>query len=225
MKNFKRILALLLALCMVFALCACDSGDKGKDKDDDDEEELTDAELIVGTWEATINMNDVLELMGESEDLEALAAYFDFSRIDVGVTFEFDKKGGYEFSFTVDVNDMQSMLRDGMEKMLEDMLVGSGYTVDDLAAEEGMTRDEYLDALMDESFDADEFTDIIEEANQSGSYEIKDGKIYYWQDGEELDEGNYLKYSLDEDDLTIKAEYVDGEDSDAPIYPLDLERK
>ena len=32
-KNMKRFLALLLALCMVFALCACGGGDSGKKED------------------------------------------------------------------------------------------------------------------------------------------------------------------------------------------------
>ena len=77
MKNVKRIAALLLALVMVFALCACSDSGSGKDKDKDDKvekvEKKTDAELIVGTWEATVDMGDYLnaEMAGEP----GMAAY------------------------------------------------------------------------------------------------------------------------------------------------------
>lgn len=228
MKNVKRIAALLLALVMVFALCACsDSGSgSGKDKDKDDKvekvEKKTDAELIVGTWETEMSMTDYYgDDMGE---LEGMEAYFDFDKIKITMTFEFEEDGTYTMSVDGDEAEIKAILRDGFEKLLNDMLEGTGYTLEDAAAEEGMTADEYLDALMEESFGSGDLIDVDDEL---GEYKVKNGKLYLFDEGDELDEGTYYEYKLKGDKLTLVAEYEDGETTEASntIFPLDFVRK
>ena len=149
MKNVKRIAALLLALVMVFALCACSDSGSGKDKDKGEKvEKKTDAELIVGTWETEMSMTDYYgDDMGE---LEGMEAYFDFDKIKITMTFEFEEDGTYTMSVDGDEAEIKAILRDGCVKLINDMLEGTGYTLEDAAAEEGMTADEYIDALMEE---------------------------------------------------------------------------
>ena len=227
MKNVKRIAALLLALVMVFALCACsDSGSgSGKDKDDKVEkvEKKTDAELIVGTWETEMSMTDYYgDDMGE---LEGMEAYFDFDKIKITMTFEFEEDGTYTMSVDGDEAEIKAILRDGFEKLLNDMLEGTGYTLEDAAAEEGMTADEYIDALMEESFGSGDLIDVDDEL---GEYKVKNGKLYLFDEGDELDEGTYYEYKLKGDKLTLVAEYEDGElsdESEAELYPMDFVRK
>ena len=220
MKNVKRIAALLLALVMVFALCACSDSGSGKDKDKG--EKKTDAELIVGTWETEMSMTDYYgDDMGE---LEGMEAYFDFDKIKITMTFEFEEDGTYTMSVDGDEAEIKAILRDGFEKLLNDMLEGTGYTLEDAAAEEGMTADEYLDALMEESFGSGDLIDVDDEL---GEYKVKNGKLYLFDEGDELDEGTYYEYKLKGDKLTRVAEYEDGETTEASdtIFPLDFVRK
>ena len=220
MKNVKRIAALLLALVMVFALCACSDSGSGKDKDKD--EKKTDAELIVGTWETEMSMTDYYgDDMGE---LEGMEAYFDFDKIKITMTFEFEEDGTYTMSVDGDEAEIKAILRDGFEKLLNDMLEGTGYTLEDAAAEEGMTADEYLDALMEESFGSG---DLIDVDDDTGEYKVKNGKLYLFDEGDELDEGTYYEYKLKGAKLTLVAEYEDGETTEASdtIFPLDFVRK
>ena len=221
MKNVKRIAALLLALVMVFALCACSDSGSGKDKDEKVEKK-TDAELIVGTWETEMSMTDYYgDDMGE---LEGMEAYFDFDKIKITMTFEFEEDGTYTMSVDGDEAEINAILRDGFEKLMNDMLEGTGYTLEDAAAEEGMTADEYLDALMEESFGSG---DLIDVDDDTGEYKVKNGKLYLFDEGDELDEGTYYEYKLKGDKLTLVAEYEDGETTEASdtIFPLDFVRK
>ena len=220
MKNVKRIAALLLALVMVFALCACSDSGSGKDKDKG--EKKTDAELIVGTWESEMSMTDYYgDDMGE---LEGMEAYFDFDKIKITMTFEFEEDGTYTMSVDGDEAEIKAILRDGCVKLINDMLEGTGYTLEDAAAEEGMTADEYIDALMEESFGSGDLIDVDDEL---GEYKVKNGKLYLFDEGDELDEGTYYEYKLKGDKLTLVAEYEDGETTEASdtIFPLDFVRK
>lgn len=223
MRNVKRIAALLLALVMVFALCACSGSGKDKDKDKGEKvEKKTDAELIVGTWESEISMTDYYgDDMGE---LEGLEDYFNFDKIKITMTFEFEEDGTYTISVDGDEAEIKAILRDGCEKLLNDMLEGTGYTLEDAAAEEGMTADEYLDAMMEESFGSG---DLIDVDDDTGEYKVKNGKLYLFDEGDELDEGTYYEYKLKGDKLTMLSEYVDGETTEASdtIFPLDCVRK
>ena len=225
MKNVKRIAALLLALVMVFALCACSDSGSGKDKDKDDKvekvEKKTDAELIVGTWEATVDMGDYInaEMAGEPG-----MEYFDFSGVEATLSYEFDEDGDYVLTISMNKEMVEKVFRNAMQKILEEAAAAEGYTLEELAAEEGMTVEELLDAAMEESFDAEDF---FGDETERGSYEIKDGKLYIFDRGDELDEDDYFEYKLKGDKLTPVAEYEDGETTEASdtIFPLDFVRK
>ncbi len=230
MRNVKRIAALLLALVMVFALCACSDSGSGKDKDKDDKVEKVDkktnTDLIVGTWEATVDMGDYLnaEMAGEP-GMAAYAEYFDFSGVEATLSCEFDEDGDYVLTISMNKELLEKVFRNAMQKVLEEAAAAEGYTLEELAAEEGMTVEELLDAVMEESFDAENF---FGDETERGGYEIKDGKLYTFDRGDELDEDDYFEYKLKGDKLTLVAEYEDGElsdESEAGLYPMDFVRK
>lgn len=126
MKKLKRIAALLLALVMVFALCAC-SADGGKDKDSNKKEEVkkTDAELIVGTWESSVNIGDELDKVLESDmDMAEFMSYFDFGGIDITMQIVFDKDGSYSVAYVDDGSSkkIEKAFRDGFVEMFDALL-------------------------------------------------------------------------------------------------------
>lgn len=226
MKNFKRIAALILAFVMVFALCACDNGSaKGKHKDKDKEEvKKTDAELIVGTWEAEIDLSAQIEQELESSpEMADLMSYFDFSDVMITMRLEFDKDGNYTMSYvdrgTKDA--IRAAYIEGFTAMFNEQLAGTGYTIADVAAEENMSEEEYLNALADIGMQSvnSAFGEI-----SSGKYEIEDGKLFMLVDDTEKSDDSYVTYKLSEDELTLKASYLDGEDEHVPFMPLTFDK-
>ena len=225
MKKLKRIAALLLALVMVFALCACSAyGGKDKDsnKDDNKKEEVkkTDAELIVGTWESSVNIGDELEKLLETDtDMAEFMSYFDFSGIDITMQIVFGKDGSYSVAYVDDGSSekIEKAFRDGFVEMFDALLEGTGYTLADVAAQENMTEDEYLDAMVEIAMQS--VTPLYDELS-AGTYEIGDGKLYMIEDGDDKDDGTYTTYKLSKNELTLKASYTDGEkDTDSP-FPM-----
>lgn len=219
MKKLKRMTALLLALVMVFALCACSDSGKGKDKDSDkdndkkEEVKKTDAELIVGTWEGSVDISEALEaLIAELGDNEAeLLSYFDFDGMAFALRVEFSEDGEYVMYYEDDgtLDRLRTAFRDGFEAYLTDQLQGSGYTLEDYAQSEGMSADEYLDALAD--ICTSDMKPYFARDLASGTYEIKDGKLYLISDDDEKDDGTYAVYKLSKNKLVIKETYADGE--------------
>lgn len=225
MKNVKRIAALLLALVMVFALCACSSDDgKGKDKDKG-EAKKTDAELIVGTWEGEIQLGDLIaEELAADPDMGEMASYFDFSDVTATLTFSFEKDGSYTLTMTADNDAFKAAVHKAYEELLTDMLDGTGMTLEDAAAAEGMTVEEFIDAVVEDSVGTD---DVFDDEDDSGEYEIKNGKLYLFAEGDEKDEGTYYEIKLSEGKLTLVASYTDGEidESEARFCPIELAKK
>lgn len=221
MKKLKRIAALLLALVMVFALCAC-SADGGKDKDSNKKEEVkkTDAELIVGTWESSVNIGDELAKVLESDmDMAEFMSYFDFGGIDITMQIVFGKDGSYSVAYVDDGSSkkIEKAFRDGFVEMFDALLEGTGYTFADVAAQENMTEDEYLDAMVEIAMQS--ITPLYDEIS-AGTYEIGDGKLYMIEDGDDKDDDTYTTYKLSKNKLTLKASYTDGEkDTDSP-FPM-----
>lgn len=221
MKKLKRIAALLLALVMVFALCAC-SADGGKDKGSNKKEEVkkTDAELIVGTWESSVNIGDELDKVLESDmDMAEFMSYFDFGGIDITMQIVFDKDGSYSVAYVDDGSSkkIEKAFRDGFVEMFDALLEGTGYTFADVAAQENMTEDEYLDAMVEIAMQS--ITPLYDELS-AGTYEIGDGKLYMIEDGDDKDDDTYTTYKLSKNELTLKASYTDGEkDTDSP-FPM-----
>ena len=171
-------------------------------------------------------MGDYLnaEMAGEP-GMAAYAEYFDFSGVEATLSCEFDEDGDYVLTISMNKEPLEKVFRNAMQKVLEEAAAAEGYTLEELAAEEGMTVEELLDAVMEESFDAENF---FGDETERGSYEIKDGKLYTFDRGDELDEDDYFEYKLKGDKLTLVAEYEDGElsdESEAGLYPMDFVRK
>ena len=210
MKKFSLIMALVLCLTMMLSLASC-----GK---------KTPEELIVGEWEAKLDMTDFF-MEGFEGSLGEGAEYFDFGKIKLTFLAEFEEDGDFvlevdEDSVEAMVDDVKDALRDGMDDYLEAMVADMGVSLDELLAAQGTT----LDALIEESVDSFEVEDLMESFEAvKGEYEIKDGKLYTYTEDE--DEGEYLDFKVDEDTLELDAEDKDDVDEMfADLLPLEFTR-
>lgn len=152
----KKLLALLLALVMIFALAACGAGDT-TNKDDDDKKEKKGLE---DSWTWTITM-----------DSEAMGMEGFDSGFTMAVLFDFTKDG--KFTMTLDEQVMEKSLEDFADAMVD-------YLVDQGAG----SKDE-VQAIVDEMDIASMFEEAMEEMEASGTYKTEGDKLTMMKDGEE----------------------------------------
>lgn len=170
---------------------------------------LTDAEKIVGTWKATVDMTDEMnELFAVDEEM---SKYVKITKFEFSVNLQYKKGGTYkltadEKSFKTAANGLKADVIAGMNAYLEDVIESNGLdmTVEEAAQEAfGMSIDEYVDiAFGDEMVDA-----MTDEAILEGKYKIKSGKLYMSMDLEEdIDEDAYITYKLTDTTLKLTEE-------------------
>lgn len=238
MKRFGKLIALLLALAMVFALCACNT-DSGKDgnggdkaKDDDaqksnsetvDKEKYKNSKLL-GVWEAEFDLGAAIAAAYSGDDeLSPLMSNMDFSGIFYSIRYTFNADGSYSIEFIDDgtTDKLRAAFRDGFVGIMEDFCAEEGVTVEEAAASENMTVDEFYDKLVEAAMES---VDPIFEQVIEGSFEIDGNKLYFIADGEDKVDGTYKEFELDGDEFTIVAEYSDGEKVENATLPMTLLR-
>ncbi len=181
----KKLLALLLAVVMIFCLMtAC-----GKDEDDDDDDKGSTKSGVVGTWKATVSAADMGEDM---EDLEGMEEYIDLDDVSMVVYLTFDKDGTYEL--TADRDSLEKMMKSLMQGMFDAMAKEFGMSTSDLLSSQGVSS-------IDELITDDDLDDLMDEMHETGEYTYEDGVLTI--DGEEAElKGNTL--TLEQDGVTIK---------------------
>lgn len=209
MRKFSLALAILLCLSMVLGLTSCKKSPE---------------ELIVGEWEAKIDMTDYF-MEGFEGTLGEGAEYFDFGKIKMNFIMEFEEDGDFSFEIDEDdfadvIDDIKDALRDGMKGYLEASVAGMGVSLDELLAAQGTTLEDLIDQTVN-SFEAEDMMDSFEKLK--GEYEVKGDKLYVWDEDE--DDGNYIEFEVDEDTLKLDAEDEDDVDEMfAEILPIKFKR-
>lgn len=189
----KKVLALLLALAMVFTLCACgknegsdktDSGNQGTTVQDDnnvpddtatndgDQNDEIKEETIVGKWTGKLDMWEVTEIMLENSDeklddalVEAMKRLY--KGIAVKLTLEFDEAG--EVTMTQDLSA-------AMEDIVDNVKENPDILVDYLAAmleAEGVTPEDFEAA---EGVSVEDYVEQLCDSDQISSFfgEVED---------------------------------------------------
>lgn len=232
----KKILALLLALLMVFALCACGNNDGNSDKDNDDkdivqnddkkeDEDEDEEETIVGKWTGEIDLAVILSEVPEFEDLDKeMRELVMPDDIGIKITFKFEEDGTASVSADAKsaLEDYVDQVTDNFVDYVEEMLEAEGVSKKDFEDAYGMSLEDYASQMMDEGFE-----EALEEAedkmafDSEGEYKLDGNKLYFSEDGEFED---YFKIDLDGDKLTFKNYSED--DKGAEIFSgLVLKRK
>lgn len=174
--NLKKLLALLMAVVMVFALAACGNGAES-DSDDDDKKSSSsskDEDGVEGKWKATYTAD--AEMLGLKGYDVSLNMYFELT-IE-GDTFEMglsaDKMRDSYMDFTEDVAIIT------WEEMIAD------YDSEEEAETAlSMTREEFVQAVIDE-VDVDAALEEIA-ATVEGTVELDGDKITLTHDDEDED--------------------------------------
>ena len=231
----KKLLALLLVLVMLmsaFSLVSCskpeedDDDDKkaedvnkDEEKDEADSVKKTDAELLVGNWEADFDFSEVLDEI-LTDQLGDMADYFAFENLSIKwkaeVTLYIDDDSA-EAMFAV----LQDQFYEGMKKYTIDLYnssLGIEVTFEQILAATSMTEESFKQQIL-ASLDKDELLGELDDKSV-GHYEIKNGKLI--MDNEEY------SYSLSGDKFEIK-EYLGDDDTEKMfsemVFPLEFTRK
>lgn len=170
----NRILALLLAMTMLFALAAC-----GKKS----------GPTVVGHWEGEV---DMLEMMVKEMDAsvggsKSFGEYLD--SFIWGITLDLSEDGEYTLSF--DINKEMDKFKSSVVAYMRDVINEmAGMEVSDEIIEQalGMPLEDFAQTVIDDMADVAK--------SESGKYRDEDGKLI-WEDGEES------PYVLTEDTLSF----------------------
>lgn len=169
-------------------------------------EEMT---ALLGTWETTWNVADAFN-EGMAEEPE-MGEYVKIESFSVPLTFTFNENGTYTLG--IDQETLQSSLetvreelREGYTKYFEHMLEAEdpGTTVEDYLASMEMTMDDLLDIAMLGFEFMGEMYDFTAE------WKAEDGKLYLGNEGEEIDETEYITYELTDSELTLKELFTEN---------------
>ena len=243
MKKFLTwFLCVALVLTTVLALAGCEKDSSDKDKDADKEtvapvdktdapaketeapqETLTDAEMILGTWNCEVDMKGIMdEIVGE----DAFDGYFSFEGFTLTLQFTFEddimKLSLDEAAFEKSLEKIKDGLVEGMQKMLEDMAEEADVSLDELLEEIGSVED-----LVDEAFA--EVPEALKDEFEGGQYKyrVEDGKLYSSDDADsDINEDEYVVYEISRNELKfldVVGENID-EDAIALLLPLVLKK-
>lgn len=215
MKNAKKLLALLLAMVMLFALCACGGGDSKDDKKDEEKKEagITDADLN-GEW--TLTTTPVALKFDEAFPFEG------FSVNDTKITTKVVIEDG---QMELSTDGIAAWIHATSDKLYDWIGQGdnvysffaavNGMSVEDykeVAAAENITKQDLLDEMTTEISKDDLFAMFMDgfgdDETIDYTFMIEDGKLHFeggavWT--VELADGKIyvLKIENDDDSVTL----------------------
>ena len=175
---------------------------------------------LVGTWEGTLEMSDVLNASFAAD--ATMAQYLHVDSLPITVRYAFEEGGAYSLKIDADsvrtaFDAVRSTLRDGMTAYLEEMAKQNGVTLDELMTQNGTTLDKMLDeSLSDEALGLNE----IASASESGTWTAENGVLTC----KSADATEALKYELTADELRLTGMASGATDADGLIFPMVFRR-
>ncbi len=211
MKKLSAVLAMLLAVCMLFVACGGAASDQEK---------------LVGDWKATIEMGTLMEQLMAADP--TTAEMFDLSGLTMSFTMTFDKKGVASITMSEAeaqklVDDVLVLLEDGLKKYMGELAGELGMSLDDMLAASGMTMELLMEQLENEINVDEMLSDLNLEG--SGQYLAKDGKLFISEDADTpVDEnGEYVEYRFEGSKLILEQGTM--EEDAAILFPMTLVKK
>lgn len=210
----KKKLVSILCIVMLFALVLSGCSNE--------------KDALIGEWEGKLDVTDYINDILVAED-ELMGQYVEIRDFSIIYTISFNEDDTYSldvdkraFDDTVDnmIDDVVAGLMDYLEDMIE--AEGLNMTVDELMELSGIS----MDALLEESFPADSFDEIVEALEMEGYFDVDDGKLLLSESlSTKPDPNVYERYTLEGDTLTIdegtaEVEEIDGFD----VYPMVLKK-
>ena len=213
MTSWKKLLALLMALTIVFALAACDSNDDDKPGAGTDPDPKPEAIDIDGDWTYEI---DYAVGVNEKMASEWGKDYSVDAEFPLTVIFTFDDDE-CTVTYQADMDDLDEFLEESIELSID-------YLYKQYESSYGLSREEIDNALknqntsvaeMAESSMTAELDSLVDKLNGAKSelyFKVADGTIYFAEDADDLedvkDADASIEFELDGTKLTFKE--IDG---------------
>lgn len=188
MKIWKKGLAVLLILVLAISLCAC--GEKEEDK-------------LIGTWKCEYDMTDFMNQSIASSMGDELT-------VDAKLVLPMTLTMNQDRSCTLAVNgeEFVASFQTYMDKMMDSLVVymceSVGMTQEELDAvmqeQYGMNTADYCKQSFAEMLNEEDILEAMEEANSTGTYSVKDGKLVITDEDGNAEES---AYTLEGDTLTL----------------------
>lgn len=162
-KYLSTLLSLTLVLSLLLCLAGCGGGDEKK---------------LEGTWNAELDLTDALNEGIAGEDPE-IGEYIHVDSSKLNATYTFNSDGTY--STVIDEDSINAWY----EGLTTDLTAGFMDYFGAMAQEEGLDMDAEemlammgfsIEDLLDEALDKDSLLEGLD-AEEKGTYEIKDGKL------------------------------------------------
>ena len=185
----KRNLFIALIMAMVFLFTACGTGNAG--------------DSLVGKWTGTVDLTDqiVQNMVAENASIEK---YAKFENLQFAFIFEFTQD---ELSMHLDENSTKQFLTNvqtGVANTVDAMVAGvaaeNEVTEEDVYAGMGVTRDAYIQSVVEAMQLETMVKSIAESLMLSGKYEADGETILVLYEDNTYEE---MKYKLGIEDLTI----------------------
>lgn len=195
--------------------------DDSKDKQpsnvtDDQQGQGSEKNMLVGTWvsepiDALTQefMNGVNSGMG---DLDGMEEYFSFdeSKLVMKLQFMFDAADNVsvsleEKSLSETLEYVLDTVTSSMKKYLDDTFKSAGLdmSAEDYMKQLGISWDEFVSGMREEVYDSIAANSM----GQSGTYEVRDGRIFMADDKAGLANGDSMSFEISGDKLTLLAYY------------------
>lgn len=189
----KKTGIILVVLALLVSLCACGAG--------------SDADKLVGTWNAGLDMGEALADSFESMKVELP----DASVTTCKATFEFTKDGNC--TYTVDQNSFQAVLTDCCDILLKGFAEQNGTTIEELDATYEQISGQSFSDLLKSEFDKIDASSM----SFSGAYTVKGDVINIG--GDDVN----FKF-IDDNTVELTIDEANADPNAAMLFPMTLTR-
>lgn len=186
--------------------------------------QLTDEEMIVGTWKGSYDITEAMNKMYADTDSESDIITFEGLTFEMIVTYNAD--GTYnaaadEDSVAAFMQQFKKSFHDFFVNMYETLAKESGYaSAEAMFAEMGSDFNSTINETVDSSVSQEMIDEMVASFVSRGTYEIEDGKLYSAPEGTEIDKKVYETYELTNTTLKL-LEIVGLEETDMSTSPVD----
>ena len=215
MKLTKKLLALLLAMAMLFALCACgdDKADKKDDSGKKDKEDVLTADTIVGDWKMTMDISSLLGSGAMGDDMPEMFELMDPSELDLKMiaTVTFTEDG----EMKMDPDDVQDFYTGMIDSILDWLKEGDNIYEMMAASSDGeLTADEFKSYCDAQGLSKETLIAMVEEEIPTDNtlademdtiyYELDGNTLYSWSEDDEGEkEDEYMEFTYEDGVITI----------------------
>lgn len=206
----KIVTVLLCALLMFSGFAAC----KEKETENDKKQEnvVSNKDRIIGTWEATIDMTEMMKEVFSSDD--TMASFVQVPEFSMKMTFTFNENSlmvmavdedSVSESFSKLMEEVKAGLNQYFEQVLEENQLD--ITVEELLQMSNLDLDQLVDEMSEAAIEAMD----LESLSYQCYYEIDGDRLYSYDTVGGRDEEEYIELSF-ADNNTLKFVSVQSEE-------------